>query len=233
MIDGADAGRKKQPFRRVHGQRGIEDRRARHHQVVAQHFLDLGALVGDAGDRAELAAGNRGRHADLAHDRRIDRRRDALVGPDPVDILDAANIVGEADLHRLGAVGDRAAAHRDDEIGIGGAGLFGSRDHPLPRRMRPHRIESAHATRAERRSDFLDLVGFAVERAADHQKGAASAHAVHLRDHSLRGGSPENHLVHGAENDTALVHACPPGRIGLVMALDNNLAESVGRGTTK
>jgi hypothetical protein len=38
MIDGADAGRQPQPFRRVHGEPGIEDHRARHHQRMAQHL---------------------------------------------------------------------------------------------------------------------------------------------------------------------------------------------------
>ena len=67
--------------------------------------------------------------------------------------------------------------------------------------------------------DFLDLVGFAVERAADHQEGADCAQAVDLRHDRLGGGGPENHLVHGAENDTPLVHDCPPGGFGLVAAL--------------
>ena len=48
---------------------GIEDHRARHHQRMRQLLLDLGGLVGDAGHGAEFAAGDRGRHADLAHGR--------------------------------------------------------------------------------------------------------------------------------------------------------------------
>ena len=87
------------------------------------------------------------------------RRRDALVGADPVDIFDAADIVGEANLHRLGAVGDRAAADGDDEVGVGGAGLIGRGDDALARRVRRHRIEGRDATRPKRLSDFLDLVG--------------------------------------------------------------------------
>ena len=89
----------------------------------------------------------------------IHGRRDALVGADPVDVVDAANIVGEAELHGLGAVGDRAAADGDDEIGVGGAGLLGGGDHGLARRVRRHRIEGADATRPQRLADLLDLVG--------------------------------------------------------------------------
>ena len=90
MVDGADAGRKPQPFGRVQGHGGIEDHGARHHQIMAQHFLDLGALVGDAGQRAELAAGDGRRDADLAHRRCRHRRHHAPACPDPVDVIDGA-----------------------------------------------------------------------------------------------------------------------------------------------
>ena len=211
MVDGADAGRQKQPFGRVHGDGGIEDRGARHHQFMAQHFLDLGARVGDAGDGAEFAAGNRRGHADLAHRRRVHRRCDAFVDSNSFDILDRANVVGETKLHGLGAVGDRAAAYRDDKIGTGRLGLLGGGNDGLTRRVRRHGIEDSHAAGAKRFSDFFDLAGLPVERAADHEKCAGSAQAVHLRDDRLGGGMAEYHLVHGAENDTPLVHdACPP-----------------------
>ena len=62
------------------------------------------------------------------------------------------------------------------------------------------------AARAQRVADFLDLVGFAVERAADHQERAAGAQPVHLLDDRLGGRAAEHDLVHGAEYDTTLVH---------------------------
>ena len=80
------------------------------------------------------------------------------------------DIIGEAELHRLGAVGDRSAADGDDEIGLGGAGLIGGRDHGRARRVRRHRVEGADAARSHRAADVLDHVGLAVERAADHQE---------------------------------------------------------------
>ena len=226
MVDGADAGRKPQPFRRVHGHGGIEDRRARHHEVMAHHFLDLAALLGDAGDRAELAAGNRGRHADLAHGRRIHWRRDAPGRPDPVDVVGGANVIGKAKLHRLGAVRDRAAADRDDEVGAGAARLLGGGNDGRARRVRRHRIEGADAAGPERFPDLVDLVGGPVERAADHQEGAVRAQAVHLAYDRLGGGAAEHDLVHGAENDTPAVHDdCPPGTSLACWCLANNLAE--------
>jgi hypothetical protein len=220
VIDGADAGRQKQPFRRVYGDGGVEDRRTRHHLGMGQSLLDLGVFVGDPGNGAEFAAGNRGGYADLTHRWWIQLRDATLVGADPVDILDAPDVIGEADLHRLGAVGDRAAADRDDEVGAGGAGLLGGCDHGGARRMRRHGIERADATRAQRRLDFRDLVGSAVQCAADHQEGADDAEAVDLRHDRLGGGGSENHLVHGAEHDTALVHDCPPEGLGLVATFE-------------
>ena len=71
------------------------------------------------------------------------RQISAPTGPDPVDVVGIANIVGKAELHRLGAVGDRAAPDRDDEIGIRGAGLFAGGDDGGARRVRRHRIEGA------------------------------------------------------------------------------------------
>ena len=52
-----------------------------------------------------------------------------------------------------------------------------------------------------------------LQRAAHHQEGALGAEPVELLDDGLRGMAPEHHLVHGAEYDTALVHACPPGTL--------------------
>ena len=140
MVDGADAGRQKQPFRRVHGKRRIEDHRARNGQAMRQHLLHFRRLVGDAGDRGKLAAGDRGRHADLPHRRRVHRRRDATAGADPFDAVDVADIVGEAKLHRLGAVGDRAAADGHDQVGLGARG-------PVRSRRSPHRAACAAASR--------------------------------------------------------------------------------------
>ena len=229
MVDGADAGRKQQPFRRVHGDGGIEDGGARHRQSMAQHFLGPAAQVGDAGDGAEFAAGDRGRHADLTHGRRRDVGGEPLVGPDPVNVLDAAHIVGEAKLHRLGAVGDRAAAHGDDEIGVGGARLLGGGNDGLARGVRRHGVEGADATRSKRAPDFVDFAGLAVERAADHEKGAGHAQPLDLRDNGLGGRMAEHHLVHGAEDDTSLVHGDDPPRTVWLSCFAGNLAE-LGRG---
>ncbi|GCC46027.1 hypothetical protein chiPu_0030302, partial [Chiloscyllium punctatum] len=182
MVDRADAGRQKQPVRRVHRQVRIEDRGARHHQRMAQHLLLPLDLVGDARDRRELAAGDRGRHADLAHGRRIHLGRDATTGANRIDAVGCGDIVGEAELHRLGAIGDRAAADGDDQIGLRIARLFRRRDDRGARRMRRHLVEGPDAAGPERRADFLDLVGVAVQRARHHQERALRAQPVQLLD---------------------------------------------------
>src|SRR3954447_9877541 len=170
MIHRADAGRKPQPFRRVNGYGGIENGSSWNGQLVTKHFLDLGAAVGDAGYGAELSAGDRGGYADLTYSRRVHCGRYALHRPDPVDVFDGANVIGQAKLYRLGAVGDRTTAYGDDKVGVGGARLFGGRDHAFSRGVRLHRIEHANSTRPEALLDILDLPGVSIECAADHQE---------------------------------------------------------------
>jgi hypothetical protein len=47
-----------------------------------------------------------------------------------------------------------------------------------------------------------------------------------LSGNRLGGGSSENHLVHGAENDTPLVHDdCPPRTFWFCCSFANSLAE--------
>jgi hypothetical protein len=72
--------------------------------------------------------------------------------------------------------------------------------------MRRHRIEGSHATRSKCATNLFDFIGFAIERAADHQKHTARTQTINLTDDRLGGQSSENHLVHGAENDTPSVH---------------------------
>ena len=81
----------------------------------------------------------------------------------------------------------------------GGAGLIGGRYHGRARRMRRHRVEGADAARAQRAADVFDHVGLAVQRAADHQKGAVGAQPVHLLDDHLGCRPSENDFIHGAE----------------------------------
>ena len=194
---------------------------------MAQRFLDLGPLVGDARRGRELAAGNRRRHADLAHRRRGELRRSAATGPDPVDVIGIADTVGEAKLHRLGAVGNRTAADRDDDVGAGGAGLFAGGNDRRARRMRRHRIEGAGAALPEHAANVLDFIGFAVQRAADHQEGAFRAQPVQLFDNRLGCRPPEHDLIHRAEYDTTFMHGCPPRTF---LALVTSLAAEVSGG---
>ena len=218
MVDGANAGREKQPFRRVQAEPGIEDHRARHRQWMAQRLLDLGLLVGDAGGRGKLAAGNRRRHADLAHGGGLELRRSAAAGADAIDVVGVTDVVGEAKLDSLGAIGDRAAADGHDQVGIGGAGLFGRGNHCRARRMRRHRVKSADAARPQLAADLLDLVGLAVQRPADHQERALRAQSVQLFQNRPGCRPPEHDLIHRAEYDTTFMHLCPPRTLMALVA---------------
>jgi hypothetical protein len=76
--------------------------------------------------------------------------------------------------------------------------------------MRRHRIEGAGAARPQHAADVLDHIGFAVQRAADHQESAFRAQPVQLFDNRLGCRPPEHDLIHRAEYDTTFMHGCPP-----------------------
>ncbi len=89
--------------------------------------------------------------------------------------------------------------------------------------MRRHRVENGDAARPQRAADFPDLVGLAVERSADHQERADGLQPIELLDDRLGRRTAEYDLIHGAEYDTALVHALVlPGRL-----LPGRLAEEI------
>ncbi len=160
---------------------------------------------------------------------RLELRRSAAPGPDPVDVVGVADIVGKAELDRLGAVGDRTAADGHDQVSPGGAGLVGRGNHRRARRMRRHRVEGADAARPQRAANLLDLVGFAVQRAADHQERALRAQPVQLFLNRFGCRPPEHDLIHRAEYDTTLMHVCPPRTF---LALVAGLAAKVSGGNS-
>ena len=208
MVDRADAGRQPQPFGRVHGDRRIEHHGARDDLRVAEQLLHPMALVGDPGNRAEFAGRQCRRHGDLPHRGRIaGRRSEGAVrrfdGAQTVERLGSADAVCEAQLHRLRAVSDRAAADRRNQIGAGLAHRFGGLDNGAARGVRWHPIEDAGETVAEGLPHFGDLVGRAVERAADHQKDPLGTEPPRLLGEGLGGGLAEHHRLHRAEGDAS------------------------------
>jgi len=135
-----------------------------------------------------------------------------------------ADIVGEGELDRLGAVGDRTAAQGNDEIGLRLARLLGRRDHRATRRMGRHPVEGADAMIAERPAQFVDLVGLAVERAAHHEEDALGLQPFHQLCHGLRRRLAVLHFVHFAENNASrLRHAF------LRWLLDGQVASLTGK----
>ena len=217
MIDGADAGGEEQPFRRVHGEPGIEDRRARHHQGMPQHFLDMGALVGDAGDMAELAAGDGGGHADLPHGRRLERRRRRRRGPGSPSMPSTV----ETSLARQSCTA-LAPSVIEPPPTVTIRSAFAARAWLAAVITASRGVCAGIASKvptqrgAQRLPDFFDLVGLAVQRAADHQERARRAQPVQLLGDRFRRVAPEHDFIHGAEYDTALVHAFVlPGHGGL------------------
>ena len=212
MVDRADAGGQEQPLRRVHGDRGVEDRGGRDDARVAEQLLHLGPFVRDAGDGAELAGRQRGRHGDLPHPRRLAGRRAtcrrALAGrrrpsPRPSDA------VGQAELHRLGGVGDGAAADGDDQVGAGLAGHCRGLDHRLARRVRRHAVEHRRAPgcparRGPARSPAVSRLRVPLTIRSTRSAPARSASSAT----AWAAGRAEHDFVHPAEDDAA---ACGHG----------------------
>src|SRR5579871_4790436 len=99
MVDSANAGREKQPFRRVNGDGWIEDDGARHGEFMPEQFLHFRARVGDAGKRGELAARNCGGNADLAPGGRSQRRNEAIDGAEGIDAFEPTSVVSKAELN--------------------------------------------------------------------------------------------------------------------------------------
>ena len=66
--------------------------------------------------------------------------------------LGGADVVRQAELHRLGAVGDRAAVDRDDQVGPDLPRRRRSFDHRAARCMRRHSVQAVAQQSALRRS---------------------------------------------------------------------------------
>ena len=118
-----------------------------------------------------------------------------------VERLRGVDIVRKAQLHRLGAVGDRAAADGRDQIGADLARRRGGLDHGAPRRVRRHPVEDAGEPVAERTAHLGDLVRRAVQRPAHHQKHALGIEPPRFLRDRLRGGLAEHHRLHRAKGD--------------------------------
>ena len=98
-----------------------------------------------------------------------------FTGAQRIHRLGRAHIVGEAKLHRLGTVGDRAAADGDDQIGLRLARLFRGGDYRRRGVCGGIRSNTPTQRLPSARADLGDLVGLAVQRAADHQEHALRA----------------------------------------------------------
>ncbi len=212
MIDGADAGREPQPFRRVHGDGGIED-----HREGDEAGMDVGLLqpqprFGDAGPRVEFAAAQRRRHADLAHPRRAVLRETSFArdlvdhGAEGFEAVRLANVVLEADRDRLAAVGRRPAADTQQQVAAGIACLVGAGDHRVARAVRRHLVMQAGVARSERPGDPADRVGLAVERAPGEDEHPLGAQPIRRLGHGISGRAAKYHPFHSREDDLARPH---------------------------
>ena len=212
MVDGADAARQPQPFRRVHGNGGIEDHHERNDAGMDIGLLQPQPWLGDAGTRIELAAAQRGRHADLAHPRCAILREVPFArglvdhGTEGFQPVRLANVVFQADGDGLAAVGRRPAADTDQQVAAGIARLVGAGDHGVARAVRRHVVMHAGVARSERSGDLPDRIGLAVERLAGEDEHPLGAQPLGRLGDSLGGRAAEHHAVHSREDDLACAH---------------------------
>jgi len=119
---------------------------------LARQPLRQGSLAGPSGLHRQFEAHRGGDQRSIG----------PLSGPERVHGLRRADVVGKAELHCLGAVGDRAAECAD-QVGISGMRRVGGCCDSTARRMRRHLVrrhlaEQAGIVAAEGNTDFLDLV---------------------------------------------------------------------------
>ena len=209
MIDRADAGREPQPFRRVHGDGGIEDHHERDDAGMDIGLLQPQPWLGDAGTRIELAAAQRRRHADLAHPGRAILREVPLArglvdhGTEGFQSVRLANVVFQANGDGLAAVGRRPAADTDQQVAAGIARLVGAGDHGVARAVRRHVVMHAGVARSECSGDLPDRIGIAVECLAGEDEHPFGAQPLGCLGDSLGGRAAEHHPVHSREDDLA------------------------------
>ena len=190
-------------------QPGIEDHRVRDHERMAQRFLDLGRLVGDAGDSGELAGRQSWSGRDLAHRRRLRAAAKRPTGPDPVDVFGVAISLARQSCTALApsvieppprvTIRSASAARACSAAAITAergecAGIASK----VPTQRGPSARRTFSISSVSRLS-----VPLTIRKARVRRVGS-------LLDDRLGCRPSEHDLVHGAEYDTPFMHACPP-----------------------
>ncbi len=202
MVERTNAGRQEQPRRRARRHHRVEHDHARHQQPLQIDLLELGARVGGAGRRIEVAAAQCRRHRDLRHLRAVVLREHALaLGRDAhhetVEILQRADVVLERQPDHLAGIGDRAAAEGRDQVGFRAACLGRRFEHVVERRVRGDggklpaqrapsalRISSTHGDSARAAHSTSRRTRFAPSRADSSATVCGSGLAI---DHPVDG----------------------------------------------
>jgi hypothetical protein len=208
VIDGPDAGRQKQPFRRVGARHRIEDDRARDHLGMTEALLDMPRGVGAAGAGRKFARRQGCRDRDHTYPGRLNRRALGAavrgdLGAVSIELLRCRDAIAEAQADHLRRIGDRATAQGDDQIGASLARPVGCGHDVGARRMRADRSAQAGKAVAKHLLQPLDEIGLARERAACQHEYSARVEAVDLLRQRVGEGSPEDDAFHQGETINA------------------------------
>ena len=215
VVDGADAGRQEQPFRRVDSRGRVQDHAARHHLRVAVALLHLPHRVGAAGGRGELASREGGGHRDRAHSGRVHRRAlGAAVGMDPrterVELAGLGHAVPQAEPDHLGGVGHRPATDGQQRVRPGLARRVGRGHHVDARRVGADLRTHARQPVAENGAHPIHHVGLPCQRAAGEHKDGVGADALDLLRKRFDERHAVDHPVHRRVAVDTLLHGGQP-----------------------
>ena len=159
MVHGADSRGQPQPLGRVQRRARVQHDRHRRHVRMHDAVLLARALVGDAGQSAEFAAGQGRGHA---HERQV---RSVEGGTQPtvlapgdqreaVEVLRRNDPVAQPQVDDLRGVDHRTAAYRDDHVGAAGTSMRDAGHHVRARDVRRYAGPGRGMRVAER---LLDL----------------------------------------------------------------------------
>lgn len=144
--------------------------------------LVLRRLVGHAHNPRELAGAERGWDGDLPHA----AAHRILVGPKhvlahvAVEPGHGAHVSVEAEVDRLGTVGDRASSDGDEQVGACLPGRGGGGEDVLSRGVTAHAAPGACVVGAERSLALGNLVGAASQRLRSDDERSGSTECGHL-----------------------------------------------------
>ena len=125
------------------------------------------------------------------------------AGGQSVQVLGGLDRIAHAQRDHFPGIGDRAAAQRQDQVGLRLRGLLGGLDHSEARRVRRHGFEQAHAARAQHRLELLHSACLTRQAGTGQHVNTLGAHGFQLDGEGLcKGAAVDDSLGMGITVNT-------------------------------